>query len=436
MLMTVPALVCAGPSFRELSESVYADFAAAAEALRHDGEELDRLSVFARLAETPGAAQRRELWLALQPVWQAVNGANEPDSAYRRLVALRAAELRALGQQPGDSVRAIGVDPADMERWLYAALEAWRDSQPAHRMEPWDYAWQAGAAARALAPALPREALLPLTRQWYGALGADLEALNVQFDLVDRPGKDPVAYTDFGRRPARVNGRWDPGEPQVSATYQSGGLDNLYELMHEAGHAVHIAAIRTAPEQADWPDSDIFTEALAELAALDVFEPAWQAQFLERSAYPLDAHRAQYAATVMDMAWALFELRMLRDPTLDPNQVWTELTGEYLHIKPHPEYAWWAVRGQLVEAPGYMMNYAAGAFLAADLRARARELWGEPLPEDPCWYARMSATLFRFGLEKPSREVIEHFLGRPVSPQALMEGLGAASGAPVAAAAR
>ena len=43
------------------------------------------------------------------------------------------------------------------------------------------------------------------------------------------------------------------------ATYRTGGLDNLNELLHETGHAVHIAAIHTRPAFADWPDSDPLT---------------------------------------------------------------------------------------------------------------------------------------------------------------------------------
>jgi hypothetical protein len=42
---------------------------------------------------------------------------------------------------------------------------------------------------------------------------------------------------------------------------------------------------------------------------------------------------------------------------------WTRLTRDYLRIRPHPELSWWAMRGQLVDSPGYMMNYAAGAIL-------------------------------------------------------------------------
>jgi hypothetical protein len=123
----------------------------------------------------------------------------------------------------------------------------------------------------------------------------------------------------------------------------------------------------------------------------------------------------------MDIAWALFEVRVHRAPERDPNEVWTEITQKFFRIEPHPDRAWWAVRGQLIDSPGYMMNYAAGAILNADLRARAVELYGPYTEGDPDWYDRISRSLYRFGLEKTSKDVIEEFLGRPISPQALLD---------------
>ena len=75
----------------------------------------------------------------------------------------------------------------------------------------------------------------------------------------------------------------------------------------------------------------------------------------------------------------------------------------------------------MIDSPGYMMNYAAGAILNADLRARAHALYGSYTEGDPGWYGQISQSLYRFGLEKSSKEVIEAFLGRPVSPQALLD---------------
>jgi len=264
--------------------------------------------------------------------------------------------------------------------------------------------------------------------RFYLDLGADVAALGIQYDLLPREGKDPVAFTTFGARPRLEDGTWARGEPWVFAAYRVGSIDNLNELLHETGHAVHIAAIRTRPAFMDWPDSDLFTEGIADIAALEIFEPAWQRKYLGTEVPLADSLRAKYAGIVMDVAWSLFEIRMHRTPDADPNAVWADITGRYFRIRPHPELSWWAVRGQLINLPGYMLNYAAGAILVADLRARTKELHGAYTEGDPSWYPWVSERLYRFGLERPSRQVIEDFLGRPVSPRALLEDLGRAGG--------
>jgi hypothetical protein len=112
---------------------------------------------------------------------------------------------------------------------------------------------------------------------------------------------------------------------------------------------------------------------------------------------------------------------MQRDVSADPNQVWTRLTRDYLRIRPHAELSWWAMRGQLIDAPGYMMNYAAGAILIAAIRQRTRELHGPFSLGDSTWYGWIAPRLYRFGLERPTRQVIEDFLGGPVSPAAILD---------------
>jgi hypothetical protein len=170
----------------------------------------------------------------------------------------------------------------------------------------------------------------------------------------------------------------------------------------------------------DWPDSDPFTEALGDFVALDAYEPAWQQRWLGDSVPLAEGLRARYAGIVMDVAWALFEVRLERNPEADPNQVWTEITGDYLRIEPHPEWSWWAMRGQLVDAPGYMINYAVGAVLIAAIRARTTAQHGPFVPGDSTWYAWVAPRLYRFGLERESRAVITDFLGGPISPEAIL----------------
>jgi hypothetical protein len=316
--------------------------------------------------------------------------------------------------------RALGLAPDSLERWLVRILETWRASTPDSLVEPWDWYYVAGRASRVLSDRIPRERLESLNAQVFRSLGADPAALHVHYDLAPRNGKTPVAETDFGARARRVGGAWVPGEPWVFATYEAGGLDNLNELLHETGHAVHIAAIRTRPAFADWPDSDPFSEALGDFVALDVYEPAWQLRWLGDSVPLADGLRARYGGIVFDVAWALFEARLERDPALDPNQVWTAITHDYLRIRPHAELSWWAMRGQLVDSPGYMMNYAAGAIVIAAIRARTRELHGPFVAGDSSWYGWVAPRLYRWGLERSSRRVITDFLGGPVTPAAIL----------------
>jgi Zn-dependent M32 family carboxypeptidase len=110
--------------------------------------------------------------------------------------------------------------------------------------------------------------------------------------------------------------------------------------------------------------------------------------------------------------------------------VWTQITSQYLRIKPHPELSSWARRGQVVDLPGYMSNYAIGAIIIADIRARLIAQHGDFALGDPTWYAWLAPRLYRYGLQKSSREVIEDFLGRPLSPDALLADLARMNAAP------
>jgi hypothetical protein len=314
-----------------------------------------------------------------------------------------------------ERARGLGVHPDTLEHWLMRVLEGWRATLPDTLLEPWDWYYRNGAASRLLGAAVPRDSLLRINRRFYRSLGVDPKALGVIYDIEPRSGKYPVAFTDFARR--------SPITPWVSASYRIGGLDNLSELLHESGHAIHIAGIKTRAVWVDWPDSDTFTEAIADLAALEMYEPAWQRKFLGASV-PLSASlRAKYAGIMLDVAWSLFEIRVHRDPARSPNAVWAELTRDYLKIVPHPEWSWWAMRGQLVDGPGYMLNYAFGAILVADLRATLTLRRGRFTTGDPGWYGWVAPRLFRFGAGKPALRVVEDFLGRPVGTASLLRDL-------------
>jgi hypothetical protein len=349
-----------------------------------------------------------------------MNGDDTQGSPYRVLLALSAQGWKKNGSYIARQAMGIGLDSALVESALVRILNAWGVRTTDQLVQPWDWWYANGASSRRLSSRVSKDDLRVVNDRFYSDLGADPKALDIHYDLDPRDGKTPVAFTDFGSHPRAQFEQWTRAEPWVFATYRVGGIDNLAELLHESGHAVHIAAIRTRPAFADWPDSDNFTEALGDLLALDVSEPAWQQKYLGDSSSTAESMRARYSGIVMDVAWALFELRMHADPSRDPNAVWTEITSRYLHVAPHPELSWWAVRGQLVDAPGYMMNYALGAIITADLRARVLAERGPFSNGDTNTYRWLSDRLYRWGLERPTREVLDTFLGRSITTDAIL----------------
>jgi hypothetical protein len=387
--------------------------------MAYAGGTIDRGTALQLLHVTDEVAQRRAIFDAFAPLWAALNGRNEPDSPYRRMIALAAADARAHGSEIDAAARAIGVSTAEVERWLVQMLEAWRDANPATPIEPWDFRYVNGAANRELQARIPAAKLLPVNQRFYAELGADLGALAVVFDLEPRPDKSPLAYTDFLTRGREVEGAWRRPVPRVLGTYPEGGLFSLNELVHENGHAVHVAAIRTRPAYMDWPDT-LFTEAFADVPSWSVHEPSWQRRYLGTAVSEPVSMRALFANVMLDVAWSLFELRMLRDPATDPNALWTTITHEYLHVVPHPEVPWWAMRVQLAGNPGYMVNYGLGAVLTAEMRAATIQAIGAFDTGNPRWYPWLSGQLLQYGASRDARRLLQDLLGRPVSPDALL----------------
>ena len=403
-----------------LREALYACFESLGGNIQFEGRHYDRVGAMSALAEIPEAERRKKLFLAFTPLWQAVNANDEKDSPYRRMIAMAAEEDAKHGSALDSAARTVGANPAEVERWLEQVLDQWRQASGDTKIEPWDYYFQGAEADRELASSIPRSAMLPITEKYCADLGAGLKQLGVLYDLDPRPGKAPLAYTDYVVRGRYQHGKWTPTVVRVSANYSSGGLGQLNEFVHENGHAVHMMALRTRPAFMDL-GSDVFLEAFADVPSWSTYEPAWQQHYLGRSVPEAVSLRAMLSNVMLDVAWSLFEIRMLHAPQQDPNALWSDITSRYLHVIPHPELSWWALRVQLVQLPGYMVNYGLGAVITADLRQRIREQLAPTEAGDGRWYAWISGHLLRTGEQYETADLLRQFLARPVSPQALLK---------------
>jgi nitroreductase len=412
-----------GIEYAALREALYACFGKLSNSLDFEGAKVTRVGAFDLLTRMDEPERRRKLFLQFEPLWQSINGKNERDSPYRRVVAMAAERGRTEGTAIDAAAKTVGASTSEVENWLVQILEAWRKTDDGEPMEPWDYRYRGGATERELGDVIARDAMQPINEKFYRDLGAPLDAWNVVYDLDPRPGKAPLAYTDYVKRGRTRDGHWDPTITRVSGNYAHGGLGLINELVHENGHVVHMMALRTRPAFMDLGDP-LFYEAFADVPSWSTYEPAWQQKYLGRSSAEDSSLRALYSSVMLDVAWALFELRMLREPAQDPNVVWTEITHRYLNVIPHPELSWWLVRVQLVHLPGYMVNYGLGAVVTADIRQRVATQLGPFDTGNERWFSWLSQNLLSSGQTHETAKLLRGFLGRPVSPQALLTEIG------------
>ena len=144
----------------------------------------------------------------------------------------------------------LGLTGPELELALRRLLDAFRRALGRPGIEPWDYLHTVGAAHRLIDPLLTTERMLEINAAHLASLGADAAALGIRYDVEPRAGRPavPVAFTlaiDVAGRTA--DGDWRAATPWVFASYAEGALGNLVELLHESGHALHYAAIRTRP---------------------------------------------------------------------------------------------------------------------------------------------------------------------------------------------
>jgi Zn-dependent M32 family carboxypeptidase len=67
-----------------------------------------------------------------------------------------------------------------------------------------------------------------------------------------------------------------------------------------------------------------------------------------------------------------------------------------------------------------MVNYGLGAVLTAEIRAATRAAIGPFDAGNANWYGWLSERLLRYGSERSTQRLMQDFLGRPLSPAAVL----------------
>src|SRR5579864_4582650 len=115
-------------AYAHLKSALVACFVEIGNSLSFEGGKINRVSALDLLNDTSDPGRRKTVFLAFIPLWQAINGNDEPDSPYRRMIAGAVAEAARSGSEIDNAARDVGVDPTEVERWLVQILDAWRES--------------------------------------------------------------------------------------------------------------------------------------------------------------------------------------------------------------------------------------------------------------------------------------------------------------------
>ena len=134
--------------YEGLSAALAACYREIGNTLKFEDGTIDRGGALGLWYDLEEPERRKALHDAFLPLWAALNGNNEPDSPYRRLIKLAAAAEATNGSGPEAAARAIGVTVPEVEQWLVKILEAWRDATGPEMVEPWDYRFAIGEGGR------------------------------------------------------------------------------------------------------------------------------------------------------------------------------------------------------------------------------------------------------------------------------------------------
>src|SRR4051812_45487750 len=102
-------------AYPELKSALVACFVEIGNSLTFEGHTINRVSALDLLHETSDPAKRKAVFLAFVPLWQAINGGDERDSPYRRMLAGAVAEAARNGSEIDNVARDTGIDTAQVE---------------------------------------------------------------------------------------------------------------------------------------------------------------------------------------------------------------------------------------------------------------------------------------------------------------------------------
>lgn len=409
-----------------------------------DGRELTDSEVRQVLKESKDSAQRRKVWEASKAIGPVVR------ADLLELVRLRNRAATQLGY-PNFHTLTLALNEQDPEQVLglfdrldkltrepYRRAKAEIDARLAAHcgigvvdLAPWHYhdpfCQESPAVFDADLDAAYKEVdILKLCRDYFAGIGLPVEDVIARSDLVEKPGKNPHAYsTDIDRE----------GDVRVLANI----VPNHYwmgTMLHELGHAVYSSknipaavpyTLRTEAHSLTTEGVAMMFERAANsadwLAGMGVSVPN-PAAFNQAGARMLRNRLLTFSRWCQVMF--RFEQAMYANPAQDLNDLWWNLVERY-QLVPRPEdrdAPDYASKIHIVSVPAYYHNYMLGELFASQLHHTLADKVLRTSPDRALYVGRpevgafMKSRVFAPGRTLSWKELVRSATGAELNPNA------------------
>lgn len=269
--------------------------------------------------------------------------------------------------------------------------------------------------------------LIDVCKDFYQAMGFNVQGILDRSDMFERPGKNQHAFCTHIDR---------SGDIRTLNNLQP-TLKWLDTLLHELGHGVYEIGLSTdLPWLLRAPPHMIPTEAMALIAGRQAYKEPFLKSFLKKQlqekphllALIEQATKKLKRSQLVFSRWVLvmthFERELYRNPDQNLNELWWYCVEKYQGVKAPANREGchdWAAKYHVGLAPIYYFSYLLGELLASQLEEMLEKELGSCEIGNTKAGEKLKERLFKPGASLSWNELSKHSTGHPLNATAWLK---------------
>lgn len=320
------------------------------------------------------------------------------------------------------------------------AVQAMGARRRVRKVEDWDLRYlrekEAAGEVNDLLKELPEAAALDIARDFWKALGIDINSYKFTMDLYPKPGKNTHAFAMSVVFPHVDDSLKVLPEPPMDVRFLANlkrpvKWEDVSTVIHELGHAVHAAEVRQ-PLAIFRGIGSVDTEAIAmtfeRMAASQEFFEDFLPKYTKvdvRKIRPklvkqVRAQRAEQAFVLLrQVFFSDVEFEMYKNPDAGFGELWSKMHKEYWGVEVEPKLAAWDIE-HYVMAPVYVENYAIGITMVEQFYELIRRDFKTSYRSIELG-DKLRRNYFRVGQEFSYLDLVEIFTNKALSAKAALK---------------